>query len=198
MATQTFKEAFRAARKDPNAMKRGTFTWQGKSYTTKLASEGKSAPKADSSPVGNYYRNRLASDKVSGDASKIRGVSATESAAAQAKAGKSNAASTAPKSPVNAGRTEGFMSRISGSDTGKSFAKSQEAKYGKPTSKSTDTSMNFKERQEKKYGKSRPLLLVGEEARKANKGTIGGYAKGGSIDGIAQRGKTRASLKKGK
>lgn len=49
--------------------------------------------------------------------------------------------------------------------------------------------------------KSPPLLLVGEEAREANRrdGTIGGMAKGGkvrSIDGCAVRGKTRAMRKK--
>lgn len=49
-------------------------------------------------------------------------------------------------------------------------------------------------------GKStRPLLLTGEAAREANRrqGTIGGMRKGGSIDGCAVRGKTRA-MKKGK
>ena len=39
----TFKEAFAAARKEKGAGK--TFTWQGKSYTTDLASEKKSGPK---------------------------------------------------------------------------------------------------------------------------------------------------------
>lgn len=42
----TFAEAFRAARKDPEAMKRGTFTYGGKSFSTKMAGEGgkKAAP----------------------------------------------------------------------------------------------------------------------------------------------------------
>lgn len=43
-ATQTFKEAFAAARKSPEAMKAGKFTWNGKSYSTALASEKKAAP----------------------------------------------------------------------------------------------------------------------------------------------------------
>jgi uncharacterized membrane protein YebE (DUF533 family) len=65
-------------------------------------------------------------------------------------------------------------------DANSSFAKSQEKKYGKPSGRS--------------------VLLTGKEAREANKrqGTIGGYAKGGKIDGCAIRGKTRAPLKKGK
>jgi hypothetical protein len=48
--------------------------------------------------------------------------------------------------------------------------------------------------------RNKPLLLVGDEAREANRrqGTIGGMKKGGSVDGIAIRGKTRAPMKKGK
>jgi hypothetical protein len=37
---EAFNAAFRAARNDPAAMKRGTFTFGGKSYTTKMAGEG--------------------------------------------------------------------------------------------------------------------------------------------------------------
>lgn len=48
---QTFGEAFRAARKDPEAMKKGVFTFGGKSYTTKLASEGAKRPAATSAPT---------------------------------------------------------------------------------------------------------------------------------------------------
>ena len=46
---QTFSEAFRAARKDPDKPK--TFTWNGKSYSTALAGEGSApAKKASSAP----------------------------------------------------------------------------------------------------------------------------------------------------
>jgi hypothetical protein len=38
---EAFNAAFRAARNDPAAMKRGTFTFGGKSYTTKMAGEGR-------------------------------------------------------------------------------------------------------------------------------------------------------------
>lgn len=41
---QTFKQAFAAARKNPEAMKAGKFTWNGKSFSTALASEKKTTP----------------------------------------------------------------------------------------------------------------------------------------------------------
>ena len=37
---EEFNAAFRAARNDPAAMKRGTFTFKGTTYTTKMAGEG--------------------------------------------------------------------------------------------------------------------------------------------------------------
>lgn len=49
---QSFSEAFKAARKDPN--NKGTFTWFGKSYSTKMAGEGGSkaaTPKASTPKV---------------------------------------------------------------------------------------------------------------------------------------------------
>jgi hypothetical protein len=184
--TQTFGEASRAARKNPDAMKRGTFTWQGKSYTTKPASEGTSSPKpaagksTPSSPVGDYYRNRLASDKASGDASKIRGVSAAESAAAQAKAGKSN---VAPKPSAGSTTTKD-----------NSFAARQRRKYG--DSSPGNVLRAFKGLKDfNDAGLKRDVVA---DAKFKAQQKAKGYAKGGSIDGIAQRGKTRASMKKGK
>ena len=41
----SFKEAFAAARKNPEAMNAGKFTWNGKSYSTAIAGEKKAAPK---------------------------------------------------------------------------------------------------------------------------------------------------------
>ena len=43
-SSQTFSEAFRAARKDPDKPK--TFTWRGKSYTTEMEGERRSSPTA--------------------------------------------------------------------------------------------------------------------------------------------------------
>ena len=47
---QSFSQTFRAARNDPEAMKRGTFTWNGKSFSTKMASEMGSKPAAKPAP----------------------------------------------------------------------------------------------------------------------------------------------------
>jgi hypothetical protein len=41
---EAFNEAFRAARNDPAAMKRGNFTFNGEKFSTKMASEGRKAP----------------------------------------------------------------------------------------------------------------------------------------------------------
>jgi hypothetical protein len=40
---EEFNEAFRAARKDPEAMKRGVFTFNGEKFSTKMAGEGRRA-----------------------------------------------------------------------------------------------------------------------------------------------------------
>jgi len=191
--TPSFGEAFRAAR----AAGDKTFTWNGKSYAAKMAGEGakKPAPKtatkpASSSPLGDFYLNQY--PKIKGNAAGIKGVSIAESAAAQTKAGKSNL----PATPVRATskRDERFAPAAS------SGTRSQRDERFAPKvpagTRSEDT-------------RTRPLLLVGDEARKANKGTIGGMkkggkvapkkmAKGGSVDGCAIRGKTRAPMKKGK
>lgn len=46
--SQSFKEAFAAARKNPEAMKAGKFTWDGKSYSTALAGEKPKATRSTS------------------------------------------------------------------------------------------------------------------------------------------------------
>ena len=49
---EEFNAAFRAARNDPAAMKRGTFTFRGTSYSTKMAGEGrKPVQKAAATPA---------------------------------------------------------------------------------------------------------------------------------------------------
>ena len=183
----SFAEAFRAARKDPEAMKRGNFTFGGKSFSTNMVGEGakKPAPKVaapkvaapTASPTNTRAQMEMRRTATRSQAD-IREKRSENQADFRKRMQEKRAG--AGNGPVNAGRSEGFLSRFGKSDTGKSF----------------------KERQEQKYGKSsgRPVLLTGKEAREANKrqGTIGGYAKGGKIDGIAIRGKTRAPLKKGK
>jgi hypothetical protein len=198
----SFAEAFKANRMANNK----TFTWRGKSYSTKMAGEGASRPaatrrsaaetpktaaKSGLKPETEKFLNNLRpamyinrkdkayiSDKVTpnpknkSDYIPVSSLKSKSDAKPAASAAKAEA-----KSPTNAGRSEGFLSRMFKGSGSSDFAKSQERKYGKRT----------------------PLLLVGEAAREANRkqGTIGGKAKGGKIDGAAIRGKTRA-MKKGK
>jgi hypothetical protein len=186
----SFAEAFRAARKDPEAMKRGNFTFGGKSYSTKMAGEGVKRPAA---PAATRSAPKVAAPTASPTNTRaqmeMRRTATRSQEAIRDKRAENQAdfrkrmqekRAGAGKGPVNAGRSEGFLSRFGKSDTGKSFKERQEQKYGKPS--------------------GRAVLLTGKEAREANKrqGTIGGYAKGGSVDGCAIRGKTRAPMKKGK
>lgn len=145
-----------------------TFTWLGKSYSTNKAGEG--AKKTS----GRSGTAAPAAAKTSTPTKNLTGINKP-----------TGSTSTPAVNPA-------FFKKKEGAPTGAAGVKTSAPKASPPAS------MSFKERQEKKYGKSRPLLLVGEEARKANKGTIGGKAKGGKIDGIAVRGKTRAPMKKGK
>lgn len=150
-------EAFRYARMAAKAAgldpSKQTFTHNGKTYNTRMAGEGASKPAAPaatrSAPPAASRSAAPAKPDVSARTKEF-----FKNLSMKPKADSSAATPAARKSPANAGRSEGFLSRFAKSDTGKSFA----------------------ERQKKKYG----------------------YAKGGKIDGIAIRGKTRAPLKKGK
>lgn len=167
---QTFAEAFKAARKDPN--NKGTFTWFGKSYSTKMAGEG-------------------------------GGKAATPKTA--------RASTPTPKGPDVNARTKEFISKAPLLAT-RDFKGVQ----NKPTGSTTTKDNSFAARQKRKYGDSSPGNVlraikgikdfndaglkrdVITDARFKAQQKAKGYAKGGSIDGCAIRGKTRASLKKGK
>lgn len=170
----TFAERFKyermaakAAGLDPNKQ---TFTYNGKSYSTRMAGEGGSKPaaksttpksSASSSPVGDFYLNKY--PKIKGNAANIRGVSAAESAAAQAKAGRSN---------VPAGKSSSAGPRDNS-------AAGRRARMGKV------------------FSALNPFGYADNEKFAASQ-KAKGYKKGGSVDGIAIRGKTRAPMKKGK
>lgn len=180
----SFGEAFKAAR----AAGDKTFTWGGKSYAAKMAGEGAKRPQLARSGTGSSTPARTPA-----------------------------ATTNTPKSDVSA-RTKEFFKNLPMKPKAEPSAPAPKAEPR--TSK--DRSAEARERMGKFFsslnpyaqgdrsGKStRPLLLTGKEAREANKGTIGGMkkggkvapkkmAKGGSIDGCAVRGKTRAPLKKGK
>ena len=179
----SFAEAFRAARAEKGAGK--TFTFGGKSFSTNMVGEGAkrpqsvkaAAPKGSSSPLGDFYTSKFSD--IKGNAANIKGAGSMDTGKPSAPADKPTPSPTR-KSALNAGRSKGFLAGMFDGDAASNFSKAQEKKYGKPSGRS--------------------VLLTGKEAREANKrqGTIGGYAKGGSIDGCAIRGKTRASMKKGK
>jgi len=184
----SFAEAFRAARAEKGAGK--TFTFGGKSFSTNMVGEGAkrpqaakaATPKADtpkgsSSPLGDFYTSKFSG--IKGNAANIKGAGSMATGKPSAPADKPTPP-PARKSALNAGRSKGFLAGMFDGDAASNFSKAQEKKYGKPSGRS--------------------VLLTGKEAREANKrqGTIGGYAKGGSIDGCAIRGKTRAPMKKGK
>lgn len=196
----TFAEAFRAARKDPEAMKRGSFTWGGKSYTTKMAGEGAKRPAAASAP-------KVSTPKASAPTTNTRAQlemrrTATRSQAAIREKRAENQADFRKRMQV--GRSGVATAGISasrpkdkvrtGADMLSDFFKRQrerEKEIGRQASKPKD------------YAAERAKMKAQRLAEKAERRKeLGirepGKAKGGSIDGCAIRGKTRAPTRKGK
>ena len=187
----TFAEAFRAARKDPEAMKRGTFTYGGKSFSTKMAGEGgkKAAPKGggatstSKSPLADFYLNKY--PKIKGNAANIKGAGPMFTGKYDDKTSSKPAAQqqqkARPKDTVRTGRD--ILGGIL--DTSK-----REKEIARGASKPRD------------YAADRARMKNEKIAEKAaRRKELGirepGKAKGGRIDGAAIRGKTRA-MKKGK
>lgn len=178
---QTFGEAFKAARAAALSGGPKTFTWGGKSYGTQLASEVKKpAAAAPAKPAASTpTTNTRASTEMARTAARSQAAIREKRAENQADFRKrmQGKTATAPKAEAKRDNTAaGRRERM-----GKFFS-----------------SLNPYNQADAKGKAGKPLILTGEAARKANKGTIGGKAKGGSIDGCAIRGKTRAPMKKGK
>lgn len=204
---QTFAEAFRAAR----ARGDKTFSWAGKpgmKFTTEMAGQGasrsaatrrsaaetpKTAAKSGLKPETEKFLNSLRpamylnrkdkafiSDRVT--PTKKSDYIPVSSLKSQSDKPAASAAKAEPKRDnTAAGRRARMVNAVKGL-----FGASDEsrARYAAQQKKAAEMRAARK-----------PLLLTGEEARKANKGTIGGKAKGGKIDGCAVRGKTRAGRK---
>ena len=163
------------------------------------------APKKAPSFGEAFKAARAAGDKTFSWAGKsyttnVAGEGAKRPATASAPAKKPET----PKAADVSASTRSFMSKLS-------LAPKAETRTATKPRTSKDRSAEARERMGKFFsslnpynqadakGKAgKPLILTGEAARKANKGTVGGYAKGGKIDGCAIRGKTRAPMKKGK
>jgi hypothetical protein len=206
-------EAFRYARMAAKAAgldpSKQTFEYKGKTYNTRMAGEGAKRPAAPAATANKpatpaATANKPATPAATANKPATPAATANKPATPAAPAATNKPATPAArKSPVNAGRSAGAIANLI-KDAGKNFTKAQEQKYGKAsaTSKAADksaparkspinagrstgnyfskfvlgTSKDFEESQKKKYG----------------------YKKGGSIDGCAIRGKTRAPMKKGK
>jgi len=190
----SFSAAFRAARKDPNS--KGTFTWRGTSYTTKMASDkpAASAPKptakrevAGPTPTSGFGKSKTPEFMNKPATTTPVKPTATRSNAASrpASSGLSSAQYTAAvKSgviPSNASAED--RANLRGTIGATRAAKVNPIKNApKPKSASMYTDPSRKAMTDE-YMKS-----IG----KKKGGSVKKYAKGGSIDGCAVRGKTKA------
>lgn len=165
-AKQTFKEAFAAARKSPEAMKAGKFTWNGKSYSTALASEKKAAP----TPVRRAAPAPTPATKRS---------TTPAPASKQVEAPSMKGAFEAAKSKLS---SYGAAPRLLNRDT-----------KGSPPPKVSRPSLEQIANQNKPLTAEQRRKL--EEARMRTGMRSSGLAKGGKIDGCAVRGKTKAGRK---
>lgn len=186
----SFAEAFKANRMAGNK----TFTWKGKSYTTKMAGEGAkraapSKPAASATPV----RREAPKSETKTDTRLTKPMAAT-----QAKT--QTAAASRPKQDAGAAyeRRAAEKEKLEKSSAGKNVGAKLANMLGFGSSgdrRAAQAARDMATRNAAQRKNFAPILLVGEAARKANKGTIGGMAKGGKIDGCAIRGKTRAKMK---
>jgi hypothetical protein len=175
----SFGAAFAAARKAGDK----TFTWRGKSFTTEMAGEKKSAPAKAAAP-------------------------ARAAAPAKTQAAPARASIPAPARAV-AAKAAGYSAAFQRQDGRAGFSKSApkaevpKAEAPKAAPKSAPKGDAVKRVQSSATAGSRSLGLrpanfapVSEARRKQiEEAQRKGYAKGGKIDGIAVRGKTKAGRK---
>lgn len=188
----TFKEAFKANRMAGNK----TFTWGGKSYTTNVAGETKKpAAAAPTKPAASTpTTNTRASTELARTAARSQAAIREKRAENQAdfrkrmQVGRSGVATAG----ISASRPKDKVR--TGADMLSDFFKGQrerEKEIGRQASKPKD------------YAAERAKMKAQRLAEKAERRKeLGirepGKAKGGSIDGCAIRGKTRAPTRKGK
>ncbi len=158
----SFGAAFAAARKGGNK----TFTWNGKSYTTQLASEKKAAP----TPVRRAAPAPTPATKRS---------TTPAPASKQVEAPSMKGAFEAAKSKLS---SYGAAPRLLNRDT-----------KGSPPAKVSRPSLEQIANQNKPLTAEQRRKL--EEARMRTGMRSSGLAKGGKIDGCAVRGKTKAGRK---
>lgn len=201
----SFAEAFKANRMAGNK----TFTWKGKSYNTKMAGEGASRSGATRRPAVETPKPAATSGLKPETEKFLNNLRPAMYINRKDKAYISDKVTPNPKNksdyiPVSSLKSQSDKPAASPAKPRTSKDRSAEARGRvvdavKGFFGASDESRTRYAAQQKKAAEMRaarkPLLLTGEEARKANKGTIGGKAKGGKIDGCAVRGKTRAGRK---
>ena len=124
---EEFNEAFRAARNDPAAMKRGNFTFKGTTYTTKMAGEG--------------ARRTVTADASKADAPKVNYRNINFGKPTTTATAPLTAATSKPKSPINAGRSPGALSGASFGELG-GYKGRAEITVQKPQPRQTSSSNN--------------------------------------------------------
>lgn len=170
----SFAQRFRMERDRQGAG--GTFTWRGKSFSTKMASDApKSAPKA--ARASAQTKAASAPERASASAAKptagsnLGSIQTKGAALRAAMSGPATPAPSKPTKPANysLARPSDWAGKLPSTD--RKLTAEQQRKIGEAQAR----------------GKSR-----WEEARKK----VASYAKGGKIDGCAVRGKTKAMRKK--
>lgn len=164
----SFKEAFAAARKNPEAMKAGKFTWNGKSFSTAVKGEG---------------TTKQAAARSAAPAKKVNKPTPQSEPMKQALG----------KAPEGRGAPITVQGRKPGTDKSSAEYNTPEARrarMGAAMGSIAKSPLDL-------IAKYNPASLVARGIfGNAKGGAIKGYAKGGSVDGIAKRGKTRAPMRR--
>ncbi len=171
----SFGAAFAAARKGGDK----TFTWNGKSYTTQLASEKKAAPARRAAPA-----TRASTPAPAPKNEGKPGIPAAAKSVADKAAGYRAAFQ---RQDGQAGFSKPKAAATSPASTPKPAAKGDVVKRSQDTARAGSRSLGLRPANFAPVSEARRKQI--EEAQKR------GYAKGGKIDGCAVRGKTKAGRK---
>jgi len=207
----SFAEAFRSARKNNPGE---PFTWRGKSYSTAMASEKKAAPKPAAKPAAKAEARPA--PKAEAKANVATPAIRPPASLALASKGKGAPAPAQRKSYINLDRVRAEMAKpekrsplFAGEDKLKAaqeraaakqrgYAKGGEVKkYNKGGATSPlGTQKEIIARGNRTPKEPIPKTGPKQERKPLKPAGMKGYAKGGSIDGCAKKGKTKASMVK--
>lgn len=178
--SRTFGAAFRAAREAGDK----TFTWRGKSYGTKLAGEGSSTPRR--APVRKSTPTPVDARRSDNPAPSSRIQQDYDRGAAMRK-------SLTPTSERVTPDMIAAVRRFAGPDV-----PAYNAFGDKPSAAQLQRQSEARARAAANWKKAGETVASGKKKGGSVKKSCGGmkYAKGGSVDGCAVRGKTRAKRTK--